>query len=74
MAKSKGNPFPRLFVNVTLVVICLLWLIPTLGLFVSSFRPRDEIMSSGWWTVLPHCGPGRTSSSRCAHPAATKWC
>ena len=54
MAKSKGNPFPKVFVNTTLVVICLLWLIPTLGLFVSSFRPRDEIMSSGWWTVIPH--------------------
>ncbi|WP_237152887.1 carbohydrate ABC transporter permease [Oryzibacter oryziterrae] len=54
MAMSKGNPFPRAFVNGTLAVICLIWLIPTLGLFVSSFRPRDEIMSSGWWTVLPH--------------------
>ncbi len=54
MAKSKGNPFPRVFVNTTLAVVCLLWLIPTLGLFVSSFRPRDEIMSSGWWTVIPH--------------------
>jgi alpha-glucoside transport system permease protein len=54
MAKSKGNPFPRVFVNTTLVIVCLLWLIPTLGLFVSSFRPRDEIMSSGWWTIIPH--------------------
>jgi alpha-glucoside transport system permease protein len=55
MTKSKGNPaFPHIFVNVMLVVICLAWLIPTLGLFVSSFRPRDEIFSSGWWTVVPH--------------------
>lgn len=31
------------------VVIAFLWTIPTLGLFISSFRPRDDIQSSGWW-------------------------
>jgi alpha-glucoside transport system permease protein len=32
----------------------LLWTVPTLGIFISSFRNRDEIQTSGWWTVLPH--------------------
>jgi alpha-glucoside transport system permease protein len=27
-----------------------IWSIPTLGLLVNSFRPRDEQRSSGWWT------------------------
>jgi len=31
------------------IVIAVLWTIPTLGLFISSFRPRDQIVSSGWW-------------------------
>ncbi|GAA2913387.1 alpha-glucoside transport system permease protein [Microbacterium keratanolyticum] len=31
------------------IVIAVLWTIPTLGLFISSFRPRDQIISSGWW-------------------------
>src|SRR5690606_32668413 len=31
------------------IVIAVLWTIPTLGLFISSFRPRDDIQSSGWW-------------------------
>src|SRR5688500_13365169 len=43
-----------ILVNGTLFLICLVWVIPTLGLLISSFRPRDEIRTSGWWTVLPH--------------------
>jgi alpha-glucoside transport system permease protein len=41
-------------VNGTLGLICLLWLIPLLGLLISSFRERNDIVSSGWWTVFPH--------------------
>jgi alpha-glucoside transport system permease protein len=41
-------------VNGTLALICLIWLIPLLGLLVSSFRERSDIISSGWWTVFPH--------------------
>jgi alpha-glucoside transport system permease protein len=50
----KKKIWGSLFVNVTLAIICLVWTIPTLGLFVSSFRPRDDINTSGWWTVFPH--------------------
>ncbi|WP_154792692.1 carbohydrate ABC transporter permease [Occultella kanbiaonis] len=34
------------------VVIAVLWTIPTFGLFISSFRPEEDIKSSGWWTFL----------------------
>ena len=30
----------------------ILWLIPTLGLFISSFRPEAAIKTSGWWTFF----------------------
>ncbi|MCB5200179.1 carbohydrate ABC transporter permease [Loktanella sp. TSTF-M6] len=36
-------------VNITVFLLVLIWLIPTVGLFVSSFRDRDAISSSGWW-------------------------
>ena len=32
----------------------ILWTIPTLGLFVSSFRKGDDIYATGWWTVFKH--------------------
>lgn len=31
------------------IIIAVLWTVPTLGLFISSFRPRDQILTSGWW-------------------------
>ncbi len=42
----------RTILNIVIVLLVLLWTIPTLGLFVSSFRPPAEINTSGWWTAL----------------------
>ncbi|HMQ31456.1 MAG TPA: carbohydrate ABC transporter permease [Chloroflexaceae bacterium] len=44
----------KVTVNVVLALICILWTIPTFGLLVSSFRDREAIRGSGWWTVFPH--------------------
>ena len=41
-------------VNIVLALLVLIWSIPTIGLFVSSFRDRFDIQTSGWWTVFPH--------------------
>jgi alpha-glucoside transport system permease protein len=43
-----------LLVNGTLLLLVIIWSIPTLGLFISSFRTRFDIQSSGWWTIFPH--------------------
>ncbi|MBP0453510.1 carbohydrate ABC transporter permease [Kitasatospora sp. RG8] len=42
--------------SLTAVVVAVLWTTPTLGLLFSSFRPEDEIKTTGWWTVFgaPH--------------------
>ena len=37
--------------NITVFVLVVLWLIPTIGLLVSSFRDRDQISASGWWVA-----------------------
>jgi len=41
-------------VNFTLIVICIIWVVPTLGIFITSFRNSDDIFKTGWWTVFPH--------------------
>lgn len=32
------------------ILIAIVWTIPTFGLLVSSFRPEDQIKTTGWWT------------------------
>ncbi|HSK93441.1 MAG TPA: carbohydrate ABC transporter permease [Candidatus Angelobacter sp.] len=39
-------------VHVILGLIGLVWLVPTLGLLITSFRPSADMRSTGWWTVL----------------------
>ena len=35
-------------------IIALLWTIPTLGIFTTSFRNKADIVSSGWWNIFLH--------------------
>jgi alpha-glucoside transport system permease protein len=42
------------FVRITVLVVVALWLIPTLGVLVSSFRPENLVNTTGWWTALGH--------------------
>jgi len=54
MGAKRGNLLSDILVNGSLLILCLLWTIPVLGLLVSSFRTRFDITTTGWWTVLPH--------------------
>lgn len=42
----------KLMVNLTVLTIVAIWTVPTLGILVSSFRPRDMMTATGWWTAL----------------------
>jgi alpha-glucoside transport system permease protein len=51
-APSGGQGQASVVVKVVLLVLCLLWLVPTIGVVVTSFRTLDAVNSSGWWTVI----------------------
>jgi alpha-glucoside transport system permease protein len=38
--------------SIAAILIALLWTVPTIGLFVTSFRPEGDIKTSGWWTIF----------------------
>ncbi len=39
-------------VHLALLLISVVWLVPTVGLLVSSFRQRGDILTSGWWEAF----------------------
>jgi len=40
--------------KLTMLFVCALWVVPTLGVLVTSFRDVDAANSSGWWTIFAH--------------------
>ena len=43
------KPLRRIGVHVVVIGLMAIWLLPTIGLFVNSFRTEDAVASSGWW-------------------------
>ncbi|HUF07605.1 MAG TPA: carbohydrate ABC transporter permease [Candidatus Binatia bacterium] len=39
-------------VHLTLLIISLIWFLPTVALLVSSFRPPSEVLTNGWWNAF----------------------
>lgn len=39
-------------VNALLLIICVVWTLPTFGLLMTSFRDRDVVSKTGWWTIF----------------------
>lgn len=39
-------------VNLTVLLLVVIWTVPTFGILISSLRDKDQIAVSGWWTAL----------------------
>ncbi|MEV8358883.1 MULTISPECIES: carbohydrate ABC transporter permease [unclassified Microbacterium] len=58
MARSEGparrarKVLSKPWATVASIIIAVAWTIPTFGLFISSFRPEQQIKTTGWWTFF----------------------
>jgi alpha-glucoside transport system permease protein len=54
--EKKSSGFRRFLartpVHIALVVLGLLWLVPTIGLFMTSLLSAEDYLEGGWWQVL----------------------
>ena len=46
------------FVRITVLLVVLLWILPAVGVLVTSFRPEAKANTTGWWTALPNIFDG----------------
>jgi alpha-glucoside transport system permease protein len=44
--------FSRAALHTVLILVCVLWLMPTVALFVSSLRPASDVLTNGWWNAF----------------------
>ncbi len=58
--KDKRSLAARVFdkwaIKLTILIIVIIWVIPTLGVLISSFRTGGLVNSTGWWTVFTNFG------------------
>ena len=47
--KSGGRRWP---IHLTLLVLSVIWILPVLGVTITSLRRPADISATGWWTVL----------------------
>lgn len=51
-ARPPGQAHP--LVKIAVLIICLGWIIPAVGVLITSFRTPEDALESGWWTVILH--------------------
>ena len=51
-AGRRGPKLSRLALHVAIGLLMFIWLLPTLGMLVNSFRPAADVSRTGWWTAL----------------------
>ena len=46
--------FSLLPLHLIIILIAFLWVLPSVGLFITSFRTSADVAASGWWTIFEH--------------------
>jgi len=51
-----GYRLQRLPLHLVIIIFCAIWVVPTIGMIINSFRSLQDMGNAGWWTTLfpPH--------------------
>jgi alpha-glucoside transport system permease protein len=52
MAGGGRSWVSRAVLHSVLILVSIIWLLPTVALFVSSLRPANEVLTTGWWNAF----------------------
>jgi alpha-glucoside transport system permease protein len=52
--KAVRKAFSHPFASIGVTLIVIFWTVPTFGLFVNSFRSKEDAASTGWWQFFAH--------------------
>ena len=52
--KAVRRLFSTPWTSMVVVLIAVLWTVPTFGLLVTSVRPATDVANTGWWTFFIH--------------------
>ncbi len=55
LARVRGW-FSKGTVQIFLVIVALFWMVPGIGLLVTSFRPLEKVAEAGWWNTITSPG------------------
>ena len=53
-------------IHLIIIFTILIWVVPTLGLLITSIRPVQDVNSTGWWTVFSVQNAGGPYTQYCA--------
>ncbi|MFJ1706159.1 carbohydrate ABC transporter permease [Kitasatospora sp. NPDC088346] len=53
-ARAVRRSFSSPLASLLVIVVTVLWTIPTFGLLATSLRPKRDVAQSGWWDVFVH--------------------
>jgi alpha-glucoside transport system permease protein len=52
--KAVRKAFSSPVASFSIILLTVLWTVPTIGLLVTSVRPAGDVATSGWWTIFEH--------------------